>query len=195
MSTPIPTRVAQFLRKMPRPAFLLADDKKIPVPNGGRVWPDIWRTLSVIKPSKLQALDAEGQIIRALDLESVPEVDADGDDKSPDMTDLQFLAKLLDGAYEKGGKQYSQIIDAAMRFVEQQSARLLAADKEIERLRLDNIKLRREIAEILAVPAESAAEGGVLGAVVQGFLQAQNGAPGSAAPVVNGHPQQKVKRS
>lgn len=187
MSMTIPVKVAQFLRKMPRPVLILADDKKIPVPNGGRVWPDIWRTISVIKPTKLQALDADGQVMRALDMETAaPEDDEDAADKSPDMTDLQFLAKLLDGAYEKGGKQLIPVIDAAMRFVEQQSARLLASDKEIDRLRAENHKLKREIAELLAVPAPSEGEGGLLGAIAQGFLQAQAGG-GAMVVAPNGH--------
>lgn len=170
----IPTKVAQFLRKSPRPVKIMADDKAIPVPTGGRVWPAIYQTITVVKPAKLQALDADGQIIRALDLEMERDED-ESDDKSPEMNDLQFFGKLLDGAYDKAGKNYASIIAEAMKFIEQQSARLIAADKELDRLRQENAKLRREMAEIVAGPSEGDAPGGLIGAIVSGALSSPAG--------------------
>src|SRR5882672_1138086 len=108
----------QWLRKLPRPAVILADDKRIPVPTG-RVWPDVWRTISVIKPAKLQAIDADGQVLRALDFETVVD-DDDTSEKTQDQSDLQLFAKLLSDAYDKGSKAGAPLISSAMNFVEQQ---------------------------------------------------------------------------
>lgn len=195
----IPTKIAQFLRKSPRPVKIMADDRTIPVPTGGRVWPSIYNTIVVVKPSKLQAIDAEGNIIRALDLE-MEQDDESGDDKSPEMSDLQFFGKLLDGAYDKAGTHHAKIIAEAMKFIEQQSGRLIAADKEIDRLRVENAKLRRELAEIVAGPQEGEAPGGFMGAIISGALASPAGqalvaqAIGAPAPAkTNGTPQRAHK--
>jgi hypothetical protein len=193
-SVQIPVRVSQFFRKMPRPVKIVADDKhEIPVPNGGRVWPDIWRTLSVIKPEKLTAYDADNKLLRALDMEKVGADEDESGDKSDDMSDLQFFGKLLDGAYDKAGNNYAKIIAEAMKFIEQQSGRLIAADRELDRLRQENAKLRRELAEIVSGPAADEAPGGFVGAMIHGALSSPAGQALLSQAVGGGAPPQGVR--
>ena len=192
----IPTPVHQWLRKMPRPAFILADERKIPVPNGGRVWPSIWQTIAVINPKALQAIDAQGGVIRAMSLEGERD-DTDEDDQESETQEEQWLktfAKLLSDGYDKGSKASAPLLAEAMKFASMQAERLRDETKECERLRAENSKLRREILELTALPSQEGGEGGIWGQLLQGALMspagqqmfAQIASAGGAPPHANG---------
>lgn len=156
-----------WLRKSPQPKAILADDKRIEVPNNGRAWKDLTQTIKAMEPSKLTCLDGSGNVIRSIVLEGEPTAAA-----SPEMSDLQLFAKLLAEGYEKGMTATQPMLNSAMEFVERQGVRLAKAEAEIERLRTHIHKQSLHIAELSAVaPAEG--EDSVMSAVLAGALQAQ----------------------
>jgi hypothetical protein len=175
-----------WLRKTPQPSAVLADEKRIEVPKNARAWRDLTATIKSLEPSKLTALDGQGNVIRSVVLES----DDDKAPVSPEMSDLQLFAKLLAEAYEKGSKSNQPVIDSAMQFVERQSERLTAAEKECDRLRGVVHKQAMQIAELRQPPADG--EGTIVDAMLAGALQAQalnsgaNGANGNGANSANG---------
>jgi hypothetical protein len=146
----------------------MADDKRIEVPKNARAWKDLTATIKAMEPNKLTCLDGQGNVIRSIVLENE-------DDKvgsaSPEMSDLQVFAKLLAEGYEHGMKANQPIIDSAMQFVERQSVRLARAESEIERLRAHVHKQNLQIGELSNQPA-AADDGGIMGALVAGAMQA-----------------------
>ena len=158
--------ITYWLRKTPRPVAVMADEKRIEVPNNSRAWKDLTATIKAMEPSKLTCLDGQGNVIRSVVLES----DEDKPSASPEMSDLQLFAKLLAEGYEHGMKANQPIIDSAMQFVERQGVRLAKAETEIERLRAHIHKQNIQIAELANVAAPSE-DGGILGALVQGAIQ------------------------
>jgi len=182
--------LSYWLRKSPQPSAVLADDKKIEVQRNRRAWRDLTETIKALKPSKLTCLNASGEVIRSVALES--DEDDEGEDKAPvsaEVSDLQYLAKLLAEAYREGRTGNQPIIDSAMQFVERQSQRLAAAEREIDRLRTVVHKQHLQIAELTSTPAPAAAGGedSIMGALVAGIAQGaagQLGIPPAPTPII-----------
>lgn len=177
--------LANWLRKTPRPHAVLADDKRIDVPHNVRAINDLAETIKALEPAKLTCLDAKGDVIRSVVLES-------DDDKpaptSAEMSDLQLFARLLAEGYEHGRRANQPIIDSAMQFVERQGVRLLKAEAEIERLRSHIHKLNLQISELSNAPAPTG-DDSLMGALVAGALQGQMPAmvaPAMGAAIKNG---------
>lgn len=171
--------LANWLRKSPQPVAVMADDKRIEVPKNARAIRDLTQTIKAMEPTKLTCLDAAGNVLRSVVLES--------DDDKPvaatgEMSDLQLFAKLLAEGYEHGRKANQPIIDSAMQFVERQSVRLAKAEAEIERLRAHIHKQNLQIVELSATP-EPAGDDSIMGALVAGALQGATGASPQVTPI------------
>jgi hypothetical protein len=172
--------LTHWLRKSPRPVALMADGTRVDVPKSARAWSELAATIAALEPSKLTALDAQGDVLRSIVLES--------DDKpsgaaSSEMSDVQLFAKLIAEAYEKGQKSNQPIIDSAMGFTERISARLARSDTEIDRLRAVIHKQQVQIAQLSGMPAESGGEDSLLSSIIGGALQAAGA--GGANPLAN----------
>jgi len=175
-----------WLRKSPQPHTVLVDDKRVEVPKNARAYKDLTATIKALEPSKLTCLDAKGDVIRSVVLESESDDDKTAS-ASPEMSDLQLFAKLLAEGYEHGRKANQPIIDSAMQFVERQGVRLAKAEGEIERLRAHIHKLNLQIAEISSAPPPAEGDS-IMGALVAGALQSQmpGAAPSGVTALKNG---------
>lgn len=189
-------KISHWLRKTPRPVAVLADEQRIDIPNNRRAFQDLEKTLEALDPNKLTALNAQGDVIRSIVL------DTGADDKGPppsqEMSDLQYFGKLLAEGYEHGRKANQPIIDSAMDFVERQSQRLAKAEAEIERLRAHIHKQHMQLLEISQQPAIAANdEGGILQAMLAGAIQSgalQNVLSGIPTPPPSGgNPVSQIK--
>lgn len=169
--------LTNWLRKTPQPATVLADDKPITVPKNARAYRDLTATIKSLEPSKLTCLDAQGNVIRSIVLETEDDKPAPA---SAEMSDLQLFAKLLAEGYEHGRQANQPLVDSAMQFVERQGVRLAKAESEIERLRAHIHKLNLQIAELSSTPAP-AGDDSIMGAIVAGALQSQM--PGAVTPI------------
>lgn len=167
------SQLAKWLRRTPQPKAVLADGKRIEVGTGGNKWAEMHRSLQALGATKIECLDPNGNLIRAITLEDGD--DAEGGDKKTELqSDLHALSKIIADAYEKGTKAPALLLESAMSFIERQSQRLVAQDREIERLRGLNARMSAEILQLKALPPEGdGAEGGILSAIAQGFLQSQ----------------------
>jgi hypothetical protein len=177
--------ITHWLRKTPQPVAVLADDKRIDVPRNGRAWRDLTATIASLEPSRLTALNKDGDVIRSVVLET------EDDSKAPasaEMTDLQLFAKLLAEAYDKGSKANQPVIDQAMNFVDRQGQRLAKAESEIDRLRGVIHKQHLRMVELSGTPiAGGGDDDSVIGALVAGAMQAASGAAAATlAPPKNG---------
>lgn len=164
--------LVHWLRKLPRPVALMADDKRVEVPKSARAWRDLVATVESLDPSKLTALDGDGNVIRSIVLED----ESKPAGTSPEMPDLQLFARLLAEGYEHGRKANQPIIDSAMSFVERQSTRLSRAETENDRLRAENHRLRMQLAELSGAPASSG-DDSLLSTIMAGALQAAGSNP------------------
>lgn len=175
-----------WLRKTPQPVAILADDKRIDVPKNGRAWRDLTATIEALEPSKLTALDGQGNVIRSINLTSESDEDAPAA-PSPEMSDLQLFAKLLAEAYDKASSKMQPIVDSAMAFVERGGTRLAKAEAENDRLRQHINKLNMQIGDLTAAPAPAgeAGDGGILGSIVAGAMQglAAGNTPPAPTPI------------
>jgi hypothetical protein len=167
--------LTNWLRKTPQPVAVLADDKRIEVPKNVRAYRDLTQTIKAMEPSKLTCLDVNGNVIRSIVLESDAEDERSSIASTPEQSDLQLFARLLAEGYEHGRKANQPIIDSAMQFVERQGVRLAKAESEIERLRSHIHKLNLQIAELSSIPLEASGDDSIMGALVAGALQAQQG--------------------
>jgi len=166
------SELSKWLRRTPQPVIVVADTKRIDVGTKGGKWGEIARTIESIGATKIECLDAAGNIIRAKTVDD----GSDNDEKKTDLqSDLQALSKIVADAYEKGTKAPAQLLESAMTFIERQGNRLVAQDREIERLRAINGRLSAEILALKAMPGEDGEEG-LMGALMQGMLQGQNSA-------------------
>lgn len=174
--------VTYWLRKSPQPAAVLADDKRIEVPRNRRAYRDLTETIKAMDPDKLTCLDAQGNVIRSIVLES--EAGEEVTPVTPEQSDLQLFAKLLADAYDKGASKMQPIVDSAMAFVERGGSRLAKVEAENDRLRAHIHKLNLRIADLSSIPMEADEETTVLGtlaaAAVQGMAAASQQSP---APV------------
>lgn len=180
------TQLNYWLRKTPRPVVVIADDKRIEVPNNARGWKDLTATVQAMEPSKLTVLDKNGNVIRSVVLEATDDVEEKPASASPEMSDLQLFATLLSQGYEKGMQANEPIIKSAMTFVEAQSVRLLRADAEIDRLRAHVHRLNLQIAELSNAPQVGSEEGGIMGALVAGVMQSHAANGVGIVPAANG---------
>lgn len=161
--------LSKWLRRTPQPVIVVADTKRIDVGTKGGKWGDIARTIESIGATKIECLDAKDQIIRAKTLDD----GSDADEKKTELqSDLHALSKIIAEAYEKGTKAPAQLLESAMTFIERQGNRLVAQDREIERLRQVNGRLSAEILALKALPGEEGEDGGIVGSLIQGMLQA-----------------------
>jgi hypothetical protein len=173
--------LGRWLRKAPQPIALLADGQRIEVPKNARAWRELIATVESLEPSKLTALDGQGNVLRSivLDVEESKSAAA-----SPEMSDLQLFARLLAEGYEKGMRANQPIVDSAMGWVESQGQRLLRADTEIERLRAHIHKQNLTIAELTGAPQlAGGGEDSILSSLLAGAMQAAAGGGGN--PIAN----------
>jgi hypothetical protein len=180
--------LSNWLRKTPTPVAVMADDKRIEVPKNVRAIRDLTQTIKALDPAKVSCLDANGNVIRSISLESEDDK-ASAAPASAEMSDLQLFAKLLAEGYEHGRKANQPIIDSAMQFVERQGVRLMKAEAEIERLRSHIHKLNLQIAELSNIPPEPQGEDSIMGAIVAGALQ------GAGVPMQQPTPVTPIKPS
>ena len=180
-----------WLKKTPRPHYVMADDKRIDVPNNHRAINDLLGIIQSLEPSKLVCFSKEDRIIRSVNLDTAEDEREPVAPQTPEQSDLQLFAKLLAEGYEHGRKANQPIVDQALQFVERQSVRLAKAEAEIERLRTYNHKLHTQILELQLVPVAEPppiAAGGedtILGSLVAGIVQGQlAGMAGATAPAV-----------
>lgn len=155
-----------WLRKTPQPVAVLADDRRIELPKNGRAWRDLTETVAALNPSQLTCLDKDGNIIRSKQLR-----DDDAGEPESAKSEIEVFANLIAGAYEKGAVNQQPLLQNAFEFIERQGQRLVVSEREIDRLKEVNTKLRNDINE-LRLAAQGGGDGDDGGGIVGAFVQA-----------------------
>lgn len=159
----------------------MADDKKIAVGKNGRAWRDLTKTVETLNPSRLTCLDAQGNVMRVIDLaKSDDDIDEPDPVLSKRESELQTFAKLVADAYDKASTAFQPMVTSAMGLVRDLSDALAKANVEIDKLRATNAKLVLQIGELTLPAAEG--EDSIASALMQGMMtrqqQGRGGVPG-----------------
>lgn len=182
-------RLKAWLRKPPQPVAVLCDDKRVEVPKTGRPWIELSNTIESLNPTKLVALGANGEVLRAKEMEG--ESVEESPSLSPEASDLQHFAKLLADAYDKSGKNFAPLLDSAMAFIARQADQIASQSREIERLRTHNHKLQAELIAATAMgEVDGEGETSIVTQIAQGFLAAQAGGAPPMVPTLPRRPPQ-----
>ena len=172
--------ITHWLRKAPQPVALLADGQRIEVPKNARAWRELTSTIESLEPSKLTALDGQGNVLRSIVLDGGEAESAATPTAA--MTDVQLFARLIAEAYEKGQRSNQPMLDSAMGFIDRQSTRAAKTEGEVERLRAVIYKQQMQILELTGAPAADGEES-ILGTILAGVAQAS--AAGGGGPLAN----------
>jgi len=177
------TSLSAWLRRVPHPAWIMADNQKVLVPTQGNRWKELHNTITALEPLQVVAYAADGGAIRALQLrnDSGEETGATADSGgSKGDTELETFARLLADAYGKAANAQQPIIDSAMQFIERLSKRLADTEGELQKVRHHYARLLEDVAheraETIALSAGQQ-EGSMIeqavGALVTGAVQGQ----------------------
>lgn len=85
--------IKSWLRKAPQPVALLCDGKRVAVSDGPRKWADTLDTITSMGTTRLEALAADGTILRVVELTG-GEVDQADEKQTPGAANLAALSKL-----------------------------------------------------------------------------------------------------
>jgi hypothetical protein len=135
--------VHSWIRRLPHPAYVEADGKKIVLGDGKRKWADCVASVQAINPLRLTAFDKDGAIIRACELRSGGEVDEE-EAKEEDGklgSDIVLLARLLsrhaDMAAARHENAYRYAFDVLAQIVQTYGERINALEIARERIYQD----------------------------------------------------------
>lgn len=167
-----------WLRRVPHPSSVRLDRKDVVRINEGKTkWRDVLDVIEQHQPTLLEALDSNGHVLRATELQS--DKDRDDDEKPAEKgakTDLSEFARLLADAYKSGAEQHAAAFQLA--FAENTKLVQVLAERlgGLEKAWQTTLEQR---AEELAAAAANAGDGGEslltgpLAPLIQGLLAKQ----------------------
>jgi hypothetical protein len=190
--------VRSWLRRMPQPVRVRLDRKKEVrvAENGKNKWRDLVDVITLEQPAILEALDADGVVIRMTELNDPDAKDeeakeAAGPKLPPEFAILQAFGKLLLDAYVKGAEQHARAYELA--FGENTK---LVTTLSLQARSLQQSLEAQLAARLEAVEAAGGGEGGLadmfngpMGPMLLGAAQKFLTAGGGEKP--NGKPQPK----
>lgn len=183
-----------WLRRVPQPNSIRLDQKEVVrISEGKNKWRDVLDVIALRQPSTLEALDANGHVIRITELQ--PDRVDDDDDKGAagkgPKSELAELGALIAGAYKSGAEQHAAAFQLA--FAENTKLVQVLAERlgGLEKAWQTTLEQR---AEELAAHAAASGDGGEsllngpLAPLIQGLLAKQlGGADKPAVAKTNGH--------
>lgn len=172
--------VRAWLRKNPQPSRMRVDGKDVALPDGKHRWAEAERTLATLQAQKVEALDANGVVLRACDLAEDGEASDAEKEKPPNGMcphcgmNLVFIARELRLASDESSARheagYRYAFDAISAMFTEQSRRLAGLETAWQKL-------------VLAAGAPSGDDESVMGALLQGMIAGKRDA---AAEKTNG---------
>jgi len=177
-------RIGYFLRREPRPATLRTDSGQVIAVATSATWiRDTKSTIEGLTWERLEALDANGTLLRAIQNEEEEEPDAQG---QPNPESLAAIAELLERAADKSAGRYENAytiafnaVNAAFerygQLVEVLSNRMVG----LETVWAKSMNERARLLEALATKPEE--EDDLMG-LVKTFVQAKAQGPSVAKP-------------
>lgn len=117
-----------WLRRIPIPSKVVLDQKRtVQVGQGKTKWRDVLEVIENVQPTLIEALDAEGHVLRVTNLNPTGEAETEKQSEArKDETQLVQIARLLNEAHEAGAKRH----EAAYRIGYDKMSELVTAFSE-----------------------------------------------------------------
>jgi len=98
----------RWLRRSPQPRKLRVDGRKVDVADGGNCWAVTEETVLAMRPTRIEALDSNGTVLRAISLDRDDEDAASTDEPKPAAYEDQLtrLARIISDAHDAGAKRH-----------------------------------------------------------------------------------------
>lgn len=163
----------RWLRREPRPSIIRADGRDVRVPTSGNVWASLEETLTAMNPTRLEALDDSGALLRAVQLEADDEPAAAAPAAPAGTSDayLERLARIISDAHDAGAKRHADAYGLAFqentKLVQLLAHRLSGLETAWSQAMRQVAEAQQEVALASANPGE-----GGMGEVVAMFAQA-----------------------
>jgi len=106
-----------WLRRQPQPVKIRAGKAVLVIGEGKNKWRDVIEQIEHMQPPRLEALDADGNIIRGVDLESEsdePGSRARAKDENGD-SELVRLARVISDAHDQGAQRMASAFGDAFK--------------------------------------------------------------------------------
>jgi len=144
--------IASWLRRTPVPVAILADGRRCEVPtNSKRKWAELTETIETLGATRLEAIDANGVVLRACSLEGDETTDEKRPGDAKGQTDLQVFASLLSAAYTQGSNAtkdaYAMAFSENTNLVSILAARLSSLETAWQRSMSDRANLVAQLAQ------------------------------------------------
>ena len=180
--------IKSWLRRVPHPVTLRLDDKKVlRISEGKNKWRDIVDAIALEQPVKVEALDADGNVIRVTQLAD-PDAPADEAAAAKPRSELAELGALIAGAYKAGAEQHAAAFQ--MTFAENTKLVQLLAERLGGLEKAWQTTLEQRAAEYMqrgGGEGDDSLMTGPLGPLIQAMVMKQvDSAPAKPAAVKNG---------
>lgn len=166
----------RWLRRDPRPARFRVDGRDVAIPSSGNVWADLESTILALGGTRIEAIAADGALIRATELES----DADGEPvvtaPAPGQhaaSDIAIFARLISEAHDAGAKRHAQAYELAFarhtELVAILAQRLSGLETAWQKAMNQLAQAQAEAAMASATPPEDPAAGAIAAMLASGM--------------------------
>lgn len=103
----------RWLRRQPHPAKLRVDGREVAVATGSNQWAATEETVLALNPSKVEALDANGVMLRAMTVGDRDDDDDSDKPRAPVISELAQLAQLLNDSADKAAQRHAAAYELA----------------------------------------------------------------------------------
>jgi hypothetical protein len=97
----------RWLRRQPHPTRLRVDGRDVAIATGAQMWVVTEESVRALNPSRVEAIDGNGVMLRALMLDR-DEDDQDEKQEKGGGSDLVQLARLLAEAHDSGARRHAE---------------------------------------------------------------------------------------
>jgi hypothetical protein len=97
----------RWLRREPHPVRLRCDGRDVAVGTGNNKWRDTEDSVVALSPSKVEALDANGVLLRVYRLDGDEDEDKGAEEEKP-KTELEAMARMLLEAHDAGAQRHAE---------------------------------------------------------------------------------------
>ena len=101
----------RWLRRAPQPVKLRVDGRDVAIATGANQWAVTEESVLALSPSRIEAIDANGVCLRAMQFDRDEDDKDDKDDKDKGdagKTELVLLARLLAEAHDAGARRHAE---------------------------------------------------------------------------------------
>lgn len=102
------TPLRRWLRRHPQPARLRVDGRDVAVASGANQWAVTEESVLALNPSRVEALDANGVMLRATVLDGSSDTDDAKPAAAAPESELAMLARLIGEAHDAGARRHAE---------------------------------------------------------------------------------------